>query len=312
MTICCCGSDLSIGIRQSIQEGRVTGPRIFACNQIISQTGGHADIHCFPVDAVRKQAPFFRIADGVDECLRAVREQIRTGADLIKICTSGGVSSERDSPRLQQFTSAEIRTMVEEAHRSGRRVVSHAQGIDGVRAAVESGVDWIAHGGQIDDKVMALMKRKGTVLVPTLSVLHVLLKHAGDFGGTSSAIEKAEQVYRGCVASAKKAYRAGVTIGMGTDFAGGKMFPHGANALEIELLAARVGMTPRDALKTATVNAAKALGMEGRLGCVRKGAMADILVVDGNPLKDLTILQDPQRIKMVVQEGRVAVSRISQ
>ncbi|NIA14230.1 MAG: amidohydrolase family protein [Nitrospiraceae bacterium] len=306
-SIRCAGSDLSIGIKQAIEEGSIPGPRIFAANQIISQTGGHGDLHLFPLETVREHVPFFRIADGVEDCRRAVREQVRAGADHIKICTSGGVSSERDSPHHQQFSMAEIRTIVDEAHQCGRRVMSHAQGLAGIRAAVESGVDSIEHGIYLDEQLIAKMKRQSIVLVPTFSVFEVFLENASEFGVTKAIVDKAREVTERYADSVRQAFKGGVTIALGTDFIGGRWLAHGKNALELELLTKR-GLPPLAAIRAATVNGSKALGMDRHLGCLRKGALADIIVVDGDPADDISLLQDGRRMVLVIKNGRVEVA----
>src|SRR5438046_8971812 len=274
-----------IALRDAINDGDVIGPRMVASGPALGITGGHCDENLLP--------PAFHffgegVADGVEEVQHKVREVIKYGADLIKICATGGVLSKGDDPNASQFTLEEMKAIVADAHRLGRKVAAHAHGAQGVIWASEAGVDSVEHGHLMNDAAIATLKKNGTYLVPTLYLVDWQREHAAQANLPEFAKRRMEMVSEVGKANAKKAFQAGVKIGLGTDAA---VYPHGLHATE---LAGDVslGKTPVQAIQTATVNDADLLGWTDRVGTLEPGKFADIIAVDGDPLKDVATLQN--------------------
>ncbi|MFB6125473.1 MAG: amidohydrolase family protein [Halanaeroarchaeum sp.] len=286
------GSTTALGLRQAVDEGDVPGPRIFTSGQSLSQTGGHGDVHSLPYDWVASgEAAISTLADGPDECRREVRKRLRDGADLIKIMTTGGVLSERDDPAQTQFTEAEVRAIVEEAHRAGIPVASHAQGTAGVKLALENGVDTIEHGFYLDDETLGLFAETGAIFVPTLAIMHRIVDEGADYGVPEHSLRKARAAAEAHFESTRRAYEAGVPIATGTDFLGADLVPHGENAIEAELLVAEIGMSEREAVAAATGVAGRALPTD-EVGTLEPGRLADLAVLEANPHEDVTALRE--------------------
>jgi imidazolonepropionase-like amidohydrolase len=295
------GSLADRALRDAIVDGRVPGPRMLVANYSIGITGGHCD-HSNSVNPEKlSRDPDFRegIADGPDAVRRAVRYQVKQGADVIKVCATGGVLSQGDGVGAPQLTPAELRAIVDEANRAGRKVAAHAHGNQGIRDAVEAGVHSIEHGSVLDRPTVAQMRRRGVFLVPTTYAGHYVEEAA--FGGRLSpdSAAKAKAIAPKMRESFQLAYRSGVKIANGSD-AG--VFPHGDNARELAEMVA-LGMTPKDAILAATSRAAELLGLTD-IGQLAVGFRGDLLVVDGDPLEDISLLKDP---KLVVKDGRVYV-----
>jgi len=305
----CAGSDLSISLDKAIKEGTIPGPRIVASNQAISQTAGHGDTHELPLEWVRDSSSVGRIADGVDECRRAAREQIRAGAGVIKICSSGGVMSEKDAPTQSQFVDEEISAIVTEAHRVGIKVMSHAQGTEGIQNAIKNGVDTIEHAFYIDDETIEMMLQNNTIVVPTFAIVNAVIARGDEVGTPEYGLRKAREAHEAHLNSIKKAYQAGVKIALGTDFVGPSIISHGENAIELEHLVNQVGMTPMDAIIASTKIGAEALGLDNEIGTLERGKKADLLIVDGNPLENIAILQNKKKLLVVMKDGQVVVDR---
>ncbi len=312
-TICDAGSTISLYLKQAVEEGTIVGPRIVASGYPISQTFGHGDIHFFPpklVDA--RETPFktpFRtlLCDGADECRKAARYALREGADFIKIFTTGGVMSQRDRPEYPQMTIDEIKAVVEEARRAGKFVHAHAEGSDGFKNALAGGVKVLAHGIYIDDDGINLSIENDAVVIPTLSIIDLILKLGSSSGLPEWGLKKAEEVYNIHVENIRKAYEAGVKLAVGTDFfVGSKDLPiYGMNAMELSLLVSKIGMKPIEAIIAGTRNGAKAAGLDGKIGELKKDRVADIIVVEDDPLKDISVLMDKNRVKLVFKEGKI-------
>ena len=284
-----------IALRDAIDEGDVTGPRIVASGPSLGITGGHCDENML--------APEFHhssdgVADGVPGVMQKTREVIKYGAGVIKICSTGGVLSLGDDPKASQYTLDEMKTIVGEAHRLGRKVAAHAHGGDGIKLAVLAGVDSIEHGSYIDDEGVKLMKERGVYLVPTLYLTDWFLENYQKLGLPPSIVAKAKEVMPAMKINIGRAFAQGVPVAFGTDAA---VYPHGLNGREFNVYV-KLGMTPLQAIQTATVNASKLLGMEDRLGSIDAGKYADIIAVDGDPLKDVTELE---RVKWVMKGGSV-------
>jgi len=299
------GADL--GVKQAVEHGLVTGPRMQIAITILSQTGGHADdwmpagfeVPLMPPHPGRPSS----VADGVDEVRRRVREILRAGADVIKVCTTGGVLSPADDPRHSQYSPAEIEVMVAEASAQGRPVMSHAQGAEGIKNAVRAGVRSIEHGIYLDDEGVELMLAAGTWLVPTLSAPRAVLAAAAAGAAIpESMVAKAAATAEVHQQAVKRAVDAGVKIAMGTDAGVGA---HGTNLDELPLMAG-CGMSAQQVYAATTSSAAELLGLGDELGTLRPGHRADLVVLDGDA-RDLEGLRG--RVREVWKDGVRAVGR---
>jgi len=281
-------SDIGIHLRNAVASGIVTGPRILSSGKCICMTGGHG-------------WTMGREADGEAEVKKAVREQLKAGADVIKIMATGGVMTQGVESGAPQYTFEELKAGTEEAHKAGRKVSSHVQGIVGLRNALKAGIESIEHGNMIDEETVAMLLERNAYLVPTLSAPHNILKNGEGSGIPAYVMEKTRRVAGAHVESAKLAYTRGVTIVMGTD-AGTPFNLHGANMKELELLC-RIGLTPMESIISATSTAARLLGLDKELGVVEDGKLADLIVIEGNPLDDITILQEQERVLAIMKDG---------
>ena len=282
-----------VALRDAVNAGDVPGPRMVVSGPSLGITGGHCDSNLLPFEY---HATADGVADGVENVQHKVREVIKYGADVIKICATGGVLSKGDDPNASQFTLEEMKAIVAEAHRLGRKVAAHAHGAEGVRWASEAGVDSVEHGHLMDDAAIAALKKNGTTLVPTLYLMDWYKENLARNNVPEYSRKKFEMVTEAGRANIQKAMRAGVKIALGTDAA---VYPHGLNAHELAVYV-RLGMTPLQAIQSATVNAAELLGWSDRVGSVEAGKYADIIAVDGDPLKDVTTLE---RVKFVMKGG---------
>ncbi len=286
------GGDITVALGKAVANGSITGPRVVPSRESLGITGGHCDVTGF-APGILEGGPRDGVADGPWEVVQAVRYQIKHGAQVIKTCATAGVLSLEGPVGAQQYSYEELKAMVDEAARHGVRVAAHAHGTEGIKAAVRAGVATIEHGSQLDDEAIAMMKERGTYLVPTsylvdrinLAVLPPLVR------------SKAETILPLARESLRKAIASGVKIGFGTD-AG--VYPHGENAKEFAVYV-KMGLSPLEALKSATVSAADALGMSDR-GVIAQGKLADLVAVPGNPLTDITATE---RVSWVMQGGRV-------
>lgn len=295
---------LGIYIRHAVDEGAIPGPHIHAAGGILSTTGGHADVHGYPLEwiaGMSEEESFGVLADGVPECLRAVRRQLRKGASVIKICASGGVASELDHPIHQQFSDDELTAIVEEAARAERVVAAHCHGKPGIMAALRAGVKTIEHGSYLDEEAAELMKDTGAVLVPTRYILEDLLQMEDRL--PAYVWRKTLLVADHHAMALKTAVAAGVTIAMGTDiFLSGPSY--GTNGREIRHLV-DAGMTPLEAIEAATANGPLTLGPQApRSGVLREGYDADVIAIDGDPVDDLAVWGDPARVTHVWKSGK--------
>lgn len=277
-------------LRDAIAQGVVPGPRMLVANHSIGITGGHCDdtngLH--PEIAPERSSWQSGTADGIDEVRKAVRYQVKHGADVIKLCATGGVMSQGDGVGNSQMTLDELRAAVDEAHRADRRVAAHAHGNAGIRDAVQAGVDSIEHGSVLDGDTVAMMRKRGTYLVPTLYVGSVVERRANEGTLSPESAAKAKSIAPRMRESFKLAYKGGVKIALGSD-AG--VFDHGENGREFTQLIEH-GMTPMDAIVAGTKAAADLLGLTD-VGLVRAGFRADLVVVDGDPLKTPKLLETP-------------------
>ena len=299
---------LGIYLAQAVREGILDGPSVYAAGAVLSTTGGHGDLHCYPLSWVEDFAQHdgtFRLADGTSECMRAVREQLRRGAAVIKVCASGGVLSEVDHPVHQQFTDAELRTIVEVAGLADRVVAAHCHGKPGIMAALRAGVRTIEHGTYLDDECCDAMRETGAILVPTRTVVEDLMANitlVPDY-----AVAKIELVADIHAQAVTRAYEHGVTIAMGTDIAlSGADLPNawGQNGSEPGYLV-KLGMSPLEAIEAATATGPLTLGPQApRSGRLVEGYDADVITLDADPLADIGVLADPARITAVWTAGQ--------
>jgi imidazolonepropionase-like amidohydrolase len=299
---------LGVFLAQAVREGILDGPAIYAAGAVLSTTGGHGDLHCYPLSWMTEFAQTdgtFRLADGTAECMRAVREQLRRGAAVIKVCASGGVLSDLDDPIHQQFTGAELRTIVEVAGLADRVVAAHCHGKPGIMAALEAGVATIEHGTYLDAEACDAMRETGTILVPTRSIIEDILSHLSSV--PAYAATKLVAIAQTHADAMTLAIERGVTIAMGTDIGlTGMDLPNswGTNGSEFAHLVA-LGMTPLAAIEAATAAAPRTLGPQApRSGVLAAGYDADLITVDGDPLADISVLARPAAITGVWTRGR--------
>jgi imidazolonepropionase-like amidohydrolase len=298
---------LGVYLSQAVVEGTLDGPAIYGAGAILGTTGGHADVHRFPqawlTDFARSGGEL-RQCDGVDDCIRAVREQLRRNAKLIKVCASGGVLSEIDDPIHQQFTVAELRAIVEVAAMAERVVAAHCHGKPGMMAALEAGVRTIEHGTYLDEETCDAMLETGALLVPTRTIIAETLM-SDDL--PPYAKTKMTAIADRHTAAVTLAHERGVTIAAGTDIAlsdGDLPSSWGRNGRELPLLV-EAGMTPLEAIEAATANGPMTLGPQApRSGMLAEGYDADLVALDGDPLEDVQILADPDHIIGVWRAGR--------
>ena len=282
-----------VDLRDAINSGQIPGPHMQVSGPLLGITGGHCDDNLLPI---KYHAVGDGVADGIAAAQHKVRENIKYGADLIKICATGGVLSKGDDPQASQYTLEEMQAIVADAHRLGRKVAAHAHGAQGILWATEAGVDSIEHGSYINDEAIAEMKKRGTYLVPTLYLEDWMLEY-----GNLPPFYHQKMLDTIAVAknNIKHAMQAGVKIAMGTDAA---VYPHGLNAHELDVYVNQLGMAPLTALQTATLNAADLMGWTAKTGSLEPGKWADIIAVEKNPVDDVKTLQD---VKFVMKAGVV-------
>jgi imidazolonepropionase-like amidohydrolase len=287
------GGYTDVDLRDAINAGQVPGPHMLVSGPPLGITGGHCDENLLPL---KYHVTGDGVADGIAAVQQKVRQNIKYGADLIKICATGGVLSKGDDPQASQYTLEEMKAIVADAHRLGRKVAAHAHGSQGILWASEAGVDSIEHGSYIDDEDIAEMKKDGTYLVPTLYLEDWMLEK-----GSLPPFYHQKMVDVSAVAkrNIKHAMQAGVKIALGTDAA---VYPHGLNAHELDVYVNQLGMTPLAALQTATINAADLMGWTAKTGTLEPGKWADLIAVQSNPLEDVRVLQD---VKFVMKSGVV-------
>jgi len=293
-------SDAIFALRDGIARGDVVGPRIFASGSTVSVTGGHGDGTQGYTDAVAGLLHSSGVCNGVGECRKAVREQVRRGADHIKLTATAGVLSNTSAGLEQQFFEDELKAIMDSAHAMGRRVTAHAHGVNGINAALRAGVDSIEHGTYLDKESIRLFKRNNAFLVPTILAGVTVAEWAEDpdtFLLPPQRV-KAAEVGPKMLDMARRAHAGGVKIAFGTDSG---VSAHGENAREFALLV-EAGMTPMQAIRAATVRGAENLGQYSVLGTIAPGKYGDLIAVEGDPLADVTELED---VDFVMKEGIV-------
>jgi len=295
------GGYAGVALRDLINKGVIPGPRLFVATRGLGITGGHGDINGWSPELSLPGVT--EIADGVDDVRKAVRRQVKFGADFIKVVASGGVLSSGDSPSAVQYSFDELKAIVDEAHHSGRKVAAHAHGAASIRDAANAGVASIEHGSLVDDEGIAAMKAHDTFMVPTLYTLDFIVDEGARHGVPEYGIVKARAMRKAQRENLRRAYAAGVRFAYGTDAA---VFPHGRNARDFGILVDELGVPPAEAIKMATANAAELLGMADQLGMVKTGLLADLIAVEGNPIDDIRRLES---VAFVMKDGVVYKAR---
>ncbi|API93634.1 MULTISPECIES: metal-dependent hydrolase family protein [Virgibacillus] len=305
------GADL--GVKKAIEVGLISGPRMQLSINALTITGGHGDGYTVSgntVDLLASDYPGMPNGkcDGVEEVRKKTREMLRAGAEVIKVHATGGVLSATDHPEFTQFSLEELKVIVEEARfRKGVKVMAHAQGAEGIKNAVRAGVHSIEHGIFIDDEAIELMLENGTYLVPTLLAPVAVLETAKEVGMPDSAVAKSKEVIEQHHASIAKAHQAGVKIAMGTD-AG--VMKHGTNLRELGLMR-NAGMSTMETIVASTKTAAECLGWDEQVGTLETGKLADIIVVNGNPLDEIDALANNDTIQVVIKHGQIEKNILS-
>jgi len=294
------GRGVNVALRNAINAGKAVGPRIFTAEKSIASTGGHAD----PTNGVRRDlmgdpGPKEGVVNGPDEARKAVRQRYKNGADLIKITATGGVLSVAKDGQGPQFTTEELKAIIETAHDYGMHVAAHAHGKEGMKRAILAGVTSIEHGTLMDDELIELMKKHGTWYVPTISAGKFVAEKAKTPGYfPAPVVPKALAIGPQIQQTFAKAYRAGVKIAFGTDSG---VSPHGQNAREFAYMV-EAGMPPMEAIRAATLHAATLLGQTQHLGSIAEGKLADIVAVKGDPLEQIDLLM---QMSFVMKDGKI-------
>jgi len=289
---------VDVALRNSINKGTIVGPRMLVATKGIGATGGHFDPTSGFRDFLFGREPDYTdgIANGPDEIRKAVRFEVKNGADVIKAAVSGGVLSLADEVDTPQLTPAEMAALVDESHRLRRKVAVHCHGDQAAREAIEAGVDSIEHGSFMKPETLAMMKKKGTYLTPTLMASEWIMGKLANY--PAALQEKAKAAFNARSEMFRNAVKMGVKISFGTDAA---VYPHGENAKEFKLMV-DLGMSPIDALKSATTNDAELFGVAQKLGTLEKGKLADVIAVPGDPTTDITATA---RVSFVMKEGKI-------
>ena len=282
---------IELVVRDAVRSGLILGPRILASRLFVCMTGGHG----WNMGG--------READGPYEVMKAVREQIKGGADVLKFCATGGLMTPGEEPGSEQFTEEELRAGIHEAHKAGKKTFAHAQGTQGILNAIRAGIDSIEHGVFLNEEAISLMLAQDVPLVPTLTALYNIQSKGQAAGIPTFVVDKTVKVWPSHQRSVVMARGAGVPTAMGTD-AGSCCNLHGKNLEELKHLV-EAGYSPMDALQSATQIGAKVLGLESELGTIEEDKLADMIVVEGNPLEDIGILLELEAISLVMQGGKL-------
>jgi imidazolonepropionase-like amidohydrolase len=294
-----------IGLKVAEQRGLLEGPRLVMAGGI-GQVGGHFDEY-YPSGQQLSLYNVEMCPGGVEAARASARKVLREGYDFIKVCATGGVVSSADEPDFTEWCPEELEVFVYEARARNRAVMAHCVGGQGTKNAIRAGIWSIEHGVMLDEEAVSLMVERGVYLVPTLFILHEIAAHGKEMGLTPVSLAKAANLLDRHVASFKLALAAGVKIATGTD--GIVEAHHGRNAVELELMV-KYGMAPLAAITAATKTSAQACRIDSLTGSLEAGKQADLLVIDGNPLDDIRMLQDPARLLVVMKAGHNHVDRI--
>ena len=286
---------IDIGLKQAIQSGLIPGPRMLVSGRLICMTGGHG-------------WQMGQEADGPDEVRKAARDQIKAGADIVKLMATGGVMTPAVEPGSEQLTEEELRAGIQEAHKAGKKTATHAMGTQGILNALRAGIDSIEHGVYLNEEAVSLMVKRNIPFIPTLSAEYHILTKGVEAGIPRFAVEKTLVVKPFHLESVRMAREAGVRIAMGTD-AGTPFNTHGHNLGELERLVER-GFTPMEALEAGTRIASEVLGLESQIGTIEVGKLADLVVVEGNPMEDVGMLLSEEAVHLVMQGGKLVKEKL--
>jgi imidazolonepropionase-like amidohydrolase len=303
-----CGSSLGIYLKRAIDEGTIEGPRIMSSGMFVHNTFGHVGPNPLPLQIAKTLGHDY--ADGIDECLKAVRSRLREGADFIKIASGLYGESRRFPKCMQSYSFDEIKAIADEAHRAYTIVASHCQGKEGVITSLKAGVDTIEHGSEFDDECAKLMSEKDRIFTPNIYIQTAVLEAPIIRDRYTESVKK--KLEKGYYDSIRFAMERGVRIASGSDFSGGDTLmglSMGKNAAELGGLV-KAGLTPLQAIVAATKTSAEAMMMGGKTGTLEAGKLADVVVVNGNPLEDITMLIEEARIGMVLKGGEMVVNRL--
>lgn len=289
-----------VALRDAIDEGDVPGPRMFVAGPSLGVTGGHCDSNLLPYEFHEKSEG---VADGPWEVRKAVRRNIKYGATVIKFCATGGVLSKGTKVGAQQYTQQEMKALIEEAHLRGLTVATHAHGTSGIKAAIRAGVDSVEHGSLLDDEAIALAKEHGTYFSMDVYVTEYILNEGAKAGILEESLAKERTVGKQQRDNFRKAVEAGVNMVFGSD-AG--VYPHGDNPKQFARMV-KFGMSPMQAIQAATINAATLLKQQDTLGSLSPGKYADIVAIPGNPLQDMSKME---QVSMVMKDGDVVLNRL--
>ncbi|MDP3385678.1 MAG: amidohydrolase family protein [Eubacteriales bacterium] len=267
-----------IHLKKHIEKGTITGPDMYCAGKIVTMTGGHGH-------------QIGREADGIDEVRKAVREQLKAGADVIKVISTGGVMTPGVDINAYQFNIEELKAAVEEAHKAGKKVCTHCHGTQGIKNSVVAGIDSIEHSSLLDEEAADMMASAGTYMVPTLSAPHNIIRYGEQSGIPKFVVEKTIEIGKRCYESFNLARKAGVSIAMGTD-AGTPFNEHGSSAQELVLMV-EAGMSPMEAIVTASKNSSELIGIDHLYGTLEIGKFANFIVLDDNPLDNIKSMRNP-------------------
>jgi imidazolonepropionase-like amidohydrolase len=290
-----------VALREAIDSGGLRGPRLLVSGPALGITGGHCDNNLLPSEYAHREAG---VADGPWAVRAKVREVIKYGADLVKVCASGGVLSKGDQPGTPQYTLEELTALVEEAHKLGRRVAAHAHGAQSIKDAIRAGIDSVEHASLIDDEGIRLAKEHGTYLVMDIYNDDFILEHGASVGMLPESLEKERNLGQIQRESFRRAWKAGVKMAFGTD---GGVYPHGDNARQFALMV-KYGMTPMEAIQAATLHGADLMGWSDRVGTLEKGKLADVIAVAGDPLANVRLLE---HVSFVMKGGEVVKNEVA-
>ncbi len=295
------GNFTDVALRDGINAGEIEGPRMIVSGPPLGITGGHCDNNLLPYEFHYKEGG---VADGPWAVRAKVREVVKYGADVIKVCASGGVLSKGDLPGTPQYTLEELQAIAEEAHKLGRKVAAHAHGTQSIKDAIRAGIDSIEHSSLIDDEGIALAKQHGTYLVFDIYNDDFILADGAKSGMLPESIEKEKKIGRLQRENFRHAFQSGAKIAFGTDSG---VYPHGDNAKQFAKMVAW-GMKPIDAIQAATINAANLIGMPDKIGALEPGHYADLIAVSGDPLSDVILLEN---VKFVLKGGAVTKNELA-
>ncbi len=292
-----CGSvnQMDFYVKKAVEKGYINGPRILACGQILSVT-------CSGTEYFKG---LYRVADGYDEFKKAAREQLKMGADILKVMATGAIMNPGGFPGAEQPDVKEIEAVVEEGHKLGKRVAAHAHGAKGIKNAIKAGAATIEHASLADEEALEMISNNNIYIITTLLAGHLMINYGTQSGVPDFMIEKSKQVRALRIETLRKAIKVGVKIAMGSDAGVSPYNYHGRNADELIIYVKEGLMTPKEAVISATRNAAEACGMISEIGTIEEGKAADIIVFKENPLDNIEILSKKDNIRMVLKEGKV-------